>query len=268
MDYTSSKFSIEFRDLVVKAVKDDLFQQNNTSHFDVSNLISKYNAILNNLNGFIVISNYVKGVYEYISEGVYSNLGYDLRNCSNEELTEFMISIITAEHREFMFSSLFPLVLEYFKQHATPTTGTDYRYTCCVQIRNAFDKPVWHLIDTIVIEADPNGFPIRTLITCTNVDLVKKDDCVDYNISKKNRDGIYQVVLEGTADNRIVELKLTAREVEIINLISRGNTNQEIADKLHISLHTVQTHRKNIMRKTDCSGTAELTNFAFSRGLL
>jgi DNA-binding CsgD family transcriptional regulator len=183
-------------------------------------------------------------------------------------MTDFITSVIKEDHREFLLYSLVPTVLEYFKQHSNSSIGTDYRYTCSLQVRDVYDKYLWYLIDTVLIEVDTNGMPLRTLITCTNINNVKRDDCVYYNISKKNKDGIYEVVLEGTSDHRINELKLTAREIEIIYLISRGNTNQEIADKLFISLNTVQTHRKNIMRKTKCSGTAELTNFAFARGLL
>jgi DNA-binding CsgD family transcriptional regulator len=263
-----SQFSLEFRELVVNVIKDDLFVEHNTEKLDSKLLSDKYRPLIDSINGFIVISNYALGVYEYVSNGVYTHLGYDLSKLSNEEKTNFMISIINEDHRNFMFSTLFPTVLEYFKNNSTPTTGTDYRYTCCVQVKNVYEKYFWYLIDTVIIEVDQNGFPIRTLITCTNIDQVKKDDLVYYNITKKNKDGVYQVVLDGISGSSVNDLKLTDREVEIINLISRGNTNQEIADQLFISINTVQTHRKNIMKKTKCTGTAELTNFAFARGLL
>jgi DNA-binding CsgD family transcriptional regulator len=123
-------------------------------------------------------------------------------------------------------------------------------------------------VDTVIIEVSDFGFPVRTLITCTNINHFKKDECLYYNIVKKNSDGIYQVMLEGIANNINDDYKLTAREIEIVNLIAQGNTNKQIANKLFISLNTVQTHRKSILRKTKCNGTAELTNFAFARGLL
>jgi DNA-binding CsgD family transcriptional regulator len=262
-----SKFSVDFRELVVGIVKDELVLTSNVEKIDAEKP-DKYKALIDSFNGFVIISNYALGVYEYVSKGVYTNLGYDLSKFTNEEKTNFMFSIIKEDHRNFMFVTLFPTVLEYFKKNSTSSTGTDYRYSCCAQVKNVYDKYVWYLIDTVIIETDKNGFPIRTLITCTNIDQVKKDDCIYYNITKKNSDGVYQLMLEGTSDKRIYDLKLTTREIEIINLISRGNTNQEIAERLVISLHTVQTHRKNIMKKTKCSGTAELTNFAFSRGIL
>ncbi len=43
--------------------------------------------------------------------------------------------------------------------------------------------------------------------------------------------------------------KLTNRESEIIQLISQGESTKDIAEKLHISIATVETHRKNIIKK-------------------
>jgi DNA-binding NarL/FixJ family response regulator len=138
-----------------------------------------------------------------------------------------------------------------------------------MKMKNIYDVYEWYLVDTVIIEVNQTGFPMRTLITCTNIHQFKKDECVYYNIVKKNSDGIYELMLEGKADNIKDDYKLTPREIEIINLIAQGNTNKQIAHRLYISLNTVQkTHRKSILRKTKCSGTAGLTNFAFVRGLL
>lgn len=46
-----------------------------------------------------------------------------------------------------------------------------------------------------------------------------------------------------------IEPNLSYREVEIVQLIADGMTNRDIADKLFLSVHTVKTHRKNIIKK-------------------
>jgi DNA-binding NarL/FixJ family response regulator len=61
---------------------------------------------------------------------------------------------------------------------------------------------------------------------------------------------------------------LTDRELEVIKLISRGLDSQGIANHLFISLHTVQSHRKNIMRKLDLHSAKEIVRFAFQNGLV
>ena len=48
------------------------------------------------------------------------------------------------------------------------------------------------------------------------------------------------------------ETKLSARELEVFNLITENITSKEIASKLFISIQTVNSHRKNIIRKTGC----------------
>ena len=61
---------------------------------------------------------------------------------------------------------------------------------------------------------------------------------------------------------------LTARELEVLKLIAEGLTNGEIADKLFTSKRTVETHRQNIMAKTQAKNTAALIRLAVSQGLI
>lgn len=63
-------------------------------------------------------------------------------------------------------------------------------------------------------------------------------------------------------------LTITERETEIIVEISLGLSNKQIADKLHLSTHTVNTHRKNIMLKLGVNNTAGIVMFAVKNHLL
>lgn len=64
------------------------------------------------------------------------------------------------------------------------------------------------------------------------------------------------------------EIPLTRRESEILKLIAEENTNQQIAEKLFISLRTVETHRLNLTQKLAVKNTAGLVKEAMKRGLL
>ena len=59
---------------------------------------------------------------------------------------------------------------------------------------------------------------------------------------------------------------LSDREIEVMSLIVQGFINKEIADKLHISLSTVITHRKNIMDKLGLRSVSALTIYAVTHG--
>jgi DNA-binding NarL/FixJ family response regulator len=61
---------------------------------------------------------------------------------------------------------------------------------------------------------------------------------------------------------------LTSREQEIIILISNELTNNEIAEELHISPRTVDTHRRNLLQKLGVKNTAGLVKFALKNNML
>lgn len=63
-------------------------------------------------------------------------------------------------------------------------------------------------------------------------------------------------------------LSISERELEIIALIAEGLTNKEVADKLYLSSHTVNTHRKNIMSKLGVNNTAGIVIYAVKEGLI
>lgn len=64
-------------------------------------------------------------------------------------------------------------------------------------------------------------------------------------------------------DAFLKKLKLSSREIEVIQLIKAGLTTKEIADKLNISYYTAETHRKNIKLKVGVKGEADFIKFIF-----
>lgn len=98
------------------------------------------------------------------------------------------------------------------------------------------DSDAQHLIDAIkAISAGENRF--------------------DYDRPANNMSVTRDPLFE---DKFVNKFKLSQREQEIIQLIRSGHTNQEIADILFLSIHTVMTHRKNILHKLAVRNTAEM----------
>lgn len=64
------------------------------------------------------------------------------------------------------------------------------------------------------------------------------------------------------------DIPLTKREKEILKLVGEGLSNQEVADKLFISLRTVETHRLNLSQKLGAKNAAGLVKEAIRRGLI
>lgn len=68
-------------------------------------------------------------------------------------------------------------------------------------------------------------------------------------------------------DHFLIQFKLTKRERELLQFIKDSQTNQQIADQLHLSIYTVETHRKNIMQKLRLKSPGELMRFIFQNNL-
>jgi DNA-binding NarL/FixJ family response regulator len=80
----------------------------------------------------------------------------------------------------------------------------------------------------------------------------------------------FPVVSEGGThadDAFLKKLKLSSREMEVVQLVKTGLTTKEIAEKLNISFYTVETHRKNIKVKIGAQGEAAFLRFIYSNDL-
>lgn len=64
------------------------------------------------------------------------------------------------------------------------------------------------------------------------------------------------------------EMEVSDRELETLKLICDGLTNDQIAEKLHLSPETIKWHRNNLLSKTGCNNTAALVMYAIKNGLI
>ena len=89
--------------------------------------------------------------------------------------------------------------------------------------------------------------------------------------SKKISDQLISDLVYQTKDKENQEkqeIPLTKREVEIIRKIADDMSNQEIADELHISLRTVETHRRNLMQKLNVKTVVALLKYAAQHNII
>lgn len=69
-------------------------------------------------------------------------------------------------------------------------------------------------------------------------------------------------------EQKVIQYKLSKREIEVVKCVAEGLTSTEIAERLFISEHTVNTHRKNILKKLGLKNSSELVNFANENQLI
>ena len=70
------------------------------------------------------------------------------------------------------------------------------------------------------------------------------------------------------AQDNTESIELSNREIDVLVALAKGLTNKEISDQLFISVHTVITHRKNIIRKTGIKSVSGLTVYALLNNLV
>jgi DNA-binding CsgD family transcriptional regulator len=79
---------------------------------------------------------------------------------------------------------------------------------------------------------------------------------------------VVETLFSKTYGEEISRYELTKRELDILRNLATGKTSKQIGNQLFISPHTVDTHRRNLLKKMDCSSVVELAQIAFRNGLL
>jgi two-component system response regulator NreC len=83
--------------------------------------------------------------------------------------------------------------------------------------------------------------------------------------------GVSDIVIkdyvQGPREDSSVFSVLTPREREVLQLMAEGKSTKQIADRLHVSVKTIETHRQQIMTKLGIHSVAELTKYAVREGL-
>lgn len=79
---------------------------------------------------------------------------------------------------------------------------------------------------------------------------------------------VNKALLSALLPQELPENQITERELEVLRLLTQEMTSKQIAEKLFISERTVETHRKNLMRKTGANNGIGLMRYAYDKKLL
>lgn len=79
---------------------------------------------------------------------------------------------------------------------------------------------------------------------------------------------VSEVMLDGFRSLHSSTSRLTTRQREITQLLAEGRSTREVADLLHVSIKTAETHRANIMRRLSCHSVSELVRYALRNQII
>ena len=121
------------------------------------------------------------------------------------------------------------------------------------------------LVDELINEANIAGYSLKNIGKTELITAIKKIASGGFYFSDEVLSELQQL---DSRKKRSEEVHLTAREIEIIGLIEKEFSNRKIADTLFISERTVETHRKNIFRKTNTNSVIGLIKFAYEQRIV
>jgi len=197
--------------------------------------------------------------YAYVSESVYSVYGI-LPDALLKGGVSNGISLFSKTHREIFANQILPLMVEWWVKIAE--TGKDSLKTKITYNIEMLDKngkifPTMHILKPIT--KDENGLPILVVKYIVDVSKLMQNIHPDLKFEYLNDKEEYEII-ESKTFYEHKEESLSNREYEIMDLVSKGYSSKEIADKLSLSIHTVNNHRKNIVAKYKVKSLHQISN--------
>ena len=121
------------------------------------------------------------------------------------------------------------------------------------------------LVNEMINDADISGYVLKNIGKQELVKAIEKIAGGGIYFSEEVIDELQKASLRKKQKE---EAHLTARELDIIRLIEKECNNKQIAETLFISERTVETHRKNIFRKTNTNSVIGLVKYAYEHKLI
>ncbi|WP_439695971.1 LuxR C-terminal-related transcriptional regulator [Mucilaginibacter sp. AW1-7] len=207
------------------------------------------------------IFNFQQIRFDFISDEATTMLGY-----AKDEITPVLLmeSIHPDDRAWFLncqdVSVNFVLGLPSEKQ-------MKYKVRIDYRIKKKSGEYIRIMHQVVIIHNDNSGKILRNLVVFTDISQLKKSE----------KPIMSYIGMDGEPSYLDVDVKsyfleesdlLSKREKEILYLLAEGKASKQIADILYISKHTVDTHRKNLLRKTNTASTIELINKTIREGLI
>lgn len=224
-----------------------------------------------NLNNFypaelLFLVDYVKHSFLVISNSS-SFLGYTTSYLMDAGLS-YLYGLRHPEDFRIFNSKIFPLNLAFIKRHlcdddiGSYVFSTNYR----LKARGGNWLPISQRSRYIKLSAE--GIPLVSIDSLSDISHFK-NNCEIVNIIEK---------VLGPQKLSKVEVNtffpddegspISKREINVLKCICDGLSSKQIAEKLNISIHTINNHRKNMLGKTNCKNLSELAARAIRTGIL
>jgi DNA-binding NarL/FixJ family response regulator len=117
------------------------------------------------------------------------------------------------------------------------------------------------------VDVGASGYVLKRAADTDLIDAIQAVARGEQFVSPDTERAVIKEWLDGSRDERL-EDPLTPRELDVVKLIAEAHTNKQIAEALHVSEKTVESHRANVLSKLGMRDRVELVRYAIRRGLV
>jgi DNA-binding CsgD family transcriptional regulator len=201
--------------------------------------------------------------YLYVSPSIKNISGY-----SADEVTDFyfMATLISEAEMGTLIK-----ISNLFANRITDLKLNPDQVSRLHSVRNAWikrrDGKLINLLQHgFTATVNEQGNPLAQILIITDITAFNDKPDHFYSLTLHEDDGEDKLLLSGKVEG--AEEQISVREREVLALISKGNSSQQIAQQLHISVETVKTHRKKLLEKTNNTNSTDLIRHACAHGWL
>ncbi len=191
-------------------------------------------------------------------------LGYDLQQVRKEDGRFFARHIHPEDLYWITLNSI--RQLEFLFQ-LPASRKKDFKLVNDYRLRNAAGQYVRVIEQHQILELDSHGNIWLALSTVNFSPNQNLDEGLKSTLYDTTTGHIHDLEIQGASESEDSEA-LSEREKEVLHLIRQGARSKEIAGRLYISVHTVNTHRQRILKKLNVSSSIEAVQLAARQGLI
>jgi DNA-binding CsgD family transcriptional regulator len=263
-------------EFLISASYQDLFEQASSYHSfpkpTAEMLLQKmgYKTIsLNAQAPIFYAGDYTKGQYLYLDPSCELLLGYNKEYIASAG-QHFYNNLIHPSDYKIFNVDIFPQNIRFLKKQPLADRlnySCSYNYRLKVRSGNyimVLQRATYYLHPETGHPLASVGFIINITHFKEGTSIVHTIERIDRNFSTLSAEPVFKAVHYPDIKNGL----LSKRESQILQLIYNGLNSKEIADRLYLSVHTINNHRKNILRKTNTSNITETIRYAQTNGLL
>lgn len=215
------------------------------------------------------VVDYTQKKYLYLDPSTKTLLGYDVDSLLEAGPTTFTHFWHKSDYKVYN-EQIFPKIVDFIKNQ-THDSIQNYSFSFNYRIATKDGVFLKFLQRSTFYLSPSNGMPVAAVGFAIDITNFKEDtkiiftiEKIDRNYNSLNKEPIHK----STYLPEKIPGVLSAREVQVLQCIYEGLSSKQIAEKLFVSVHTINNHRKKMLEKTNSQNSAELLNYATKHGII